>query len=248
MSLMIPDDSFLRNPPSTFEPRERVGLDGLRYAFDLLGLAYDRLLQDLAHLTESRRSSPPDAERVSSAFLNIWTVCDGIDRLRRILKRAPGLKRSPELEVQLRAFGTVEELRHGFQHLEERFSQVVEDELPLWGSISWLWSPEDAYTERTTALTLVSGGLRSGYNAILNPLGKSYSVPIGLVTLTAFRQSVDVSDLMRRVRQIAAGLETGLREAAGQAPRVGADILIAVEMRFGPGEATDRQDSVEGAV
>ena len=239
--IFLPNDSPLRNPPATLEPKQIVGLDGLRLAFDMLGLAYDRLLDDLSYLTEHRQTSRPDPVRVTSAYLNAWTALDGIYRLRSLFYKCPGLKQTPPLEVELRAMAIVEDLRHGFQHIEGRIPEAVENARPLWGAISWLWSPEDAYDRRATALTLVAGAVRTGYHQFLNPLGRSYFIPIGLVTLQAFGHEVEISALIQRVRRLADGLDKGLRAALPNVQRTGADMLISAEFAFEPDHAVDQE-------
>lgn len=235
MSLVVASDSILRNPPTTLPPEQIIAFDALRFAFDMLGISYDRLLNDLTYLSDHCQDPRPDSERVASAFLNVWSFADGLHRLHQLLRQTPGLKRTPDLEVAMRGFAQAEDLRHTFQHL--RIRQAVRPPEPLWGSILWFWSPGD-YTKGGTALTLVPGAIRAGHHELVNPLGKTYSIPLGLVTLCAFEHELQVSDQMLRVRDLASALDRGLRAAFAASPRTGADVLIAVSMTFGDGIAS----------
>jgi hypothetical protein len=228
---MLPQDSPFRNLPATMEPRQLVGFDGLRYIFDMLSVAYDRLLEDLASLTKSLDDGRPTQPLVASAFHNAWSVVDSLYRLYQLLHDVRGLKRTPPLEVFLRALEDIEDFRHGVQHLDDRISACAEASIPLWGTLRWFYTPGDP-NKGGIAITLVSGSVRSGNNHVLNPLGRSYFIPIGLVTLDAFGKSVELSDLIERTRRIAEGLDRGLRTSVGTLPQGGADLLIGVSMAF----------------
>ncbi|MBI3780266.1 MAG: hypothetical protein HY278_04295 [candidate division NC10 bacterium] len=120
MPLLVPEDSPLRSPPDTCPLKQIVAFDALRYSLDMVGLAYDRLADDLLALSAQGLGSKPPTDAFTSAFLNAWSVIDGSYRLYQVLHRVPGLKRVPQLEVDLRSIAEVGELRHGVQHLDER--------------------------------------------------------------------------------------------------------------------------------
>ncbi len=230
--LFLPDDSPLRNPPASTEPKQLVAFDGLRYILDMLSIAYSRLLDDLHRLSVDFPNIGPDKQVVASAFLNSWSIVDNLYRLYQLLHDIPRLKRTPPLEVYLRAISKVEDLRHGVQHLDERLSEYAAASTPVWGTLRWFYTP-GAPEDGGTAMTLVSGAVRSGYRQAINPLGKSYFIPIGLVTLDAFEKSIDLSDLMDRTRKMILDFDQSLRKAVGSAPTGGADLLIGIEMEFG---------------
>jgi hypothetical protein len=119
MTTFLQPDSPLRNPPATLEPRQIVALDGLRLAFDMVGLAYGRLLEDLVYLSENRKGGRPDTVRMTSAYLNAWSALDGAYRLRSLLEPAP--ERAPEFHRVLNRSGST-----------SRFSIVVIDSPLYW--------------------------------------------------------------------------------------------------------------------
>ncbi len=229
--LFLLDDSPMRNPPAALEPKQKIALDGLRYIFDMIAIAYARMLEDLYNLSVN---FPQKSEKkvVASAFLNGWSIVDNLYRLFQLLQDVPGLKKTPPLEVYLRKLKDSEELRHGVQHIDNQLTNCASASIPLWGSLKWIYTPGEP-DKGCIAMNLISGAVRSGLRNVINPLGKVYFIPIGLVTLEAFGHSLDLSDLMLRTKEFCTKLDTSLKKNFGIAPSGGADILIGLEMKFG---------------
>lgn len=245
MVLMIPHDSPLHNPPSIASAKQVAAFDGLRYSFNIVGLAYDRLQDDLLAISSDGPKDRLDPVRVTSAFLHAWSFVDNLYRLGQLLHDVPGLRWTPDLEVYTRAVAAFEPLRHGFQHLDDRLGQSASTDTPLLGTLYWFYTP-GAFDDRGTSHSLASGVLRAGHHFVRNPLGREYEVPIGLISLLAFGHEVELSDLLRRTIPIARGLDEGLRTWAGAAPRVGADLLLSVSMTFGNPPPESPSDSSAG--
>ncbi len=231
VDLLVSDDSPLRNPPCDLPPIQKVAFDGIRYALDMGFLSYQRLQTELHEIGLAHRGGEKLAGFATQAFADAWSTVDTLWRLNRLLRQTPGLKHTPGLEVRLRALKTVEEFRHDFQHLDERFHVAVNTGTPLWGTLSWFWTPDDP-TRGGVALTLVTGSLRDGEQHLLNPLGRAYETPVGLVTLTAFGRELDLSSLAARLPEITRALDLAARKALGTRPPGGADLLIGVEFAF----------------
>jgi hypothetical protein len=165
--------------------------------------------------------------------MKAWVVIDVLHRLAALLTAMPGLRRTPEVELAIRSFAKVEELRHGFQHVDRRLGEAVEHARPLWGSVSWIWSPRETLGVKCYAFTLVIGSLRNKEKALmLNPCGKELSVPLGLVIVVAFGHSVDLSTQIDRVIRIARYLDAELRQIPN--PQGGmADALFTADITYG---------------
>ena len=67
---------------------------------------------------------------------------------------------------------------------------------------------------------------------IANPAGQTCIRPIGSVGLSACGNSVELSDLMNRVVQVARGLDGALRLTVPPDPGGGADAVIALRVNF----------------
>jgi hypothetical protein len=231
MNLLVLNDSPLRNPPRDLDPRQKVAFDGIRYALDMGFLSYQRLQTELHEIGVAQRTGQQYSVFATQAFADAWSIVDTLWRLNLLLRRTPGLKHTPGLKVRLRALNAVEEFRHDFQHLDERFDVAVNTRTSLWGTLSWFWTPDDP-TSGGVALSLVAGSLRDGEQRLLNPLGRACETPVGLVTLTAFGRELDLSDHAARLPQIARALDLAARKALGTRPPGSSDLLIGVEFAF----------------
>jgi len=231
MNLLVPDDSPLRNPPRSLDPRQKVAFDGIRYALDMGFLSYQRLLIELHKIGLAHRAGKKHSVFATQALADAWSFVDTVWRLKLLLERMPGLKRTPGLEANLRAFKAIQELRNAFQHLDGQLYLAVNMGVPLWGTLSWFWAPDDLSRGGVT-MALVAGSLHSGEQRLVNPLGRVCETPAGLVMLTAFGRELDLSDLAARLPKIARALDLAVREACSTLVPGGADLLIGVEIAF----------------
>ena len=225
---MIRKDSPLRNPPASMAPEQRVAIDGIRYVAEMIGLNAERLYTDLLSVTWIPESGPLPPRFFAFCLADAWSIVDNLWRLNLLVRGMRGLKKTPELEVHLRALGKVEEFRHGFQHLNERVKVCASDRLPLWGTLGWLYCPNGPLKPSKIYL-MVPGGLRSGEDPVINPAGKVVQGVIDLVTLAAFGKQLELSSLLRTVSSLIVGLERGLGIASSGQPGGGADMLISLE-------------------
>jgi len=233
MGHFLPDDSPLFNPPSSLHPKQRVAVDGVRLALDMLSEAWSRLSVELEALSLNPEA-PLTRDRLARVYMNAWIVIDVIHRLRLLLLAMPGLKRTPEVELAIRAFEQVGELRDGFQHIYERMQDAVTEGRPLWGSLSWVWSPLETLGVKAKVFSIVIGGIRPGKVPMLNPLGKELTVPLGAVTAYAFGHSADLSCQLDRVTRVAAYLDNALRQVCSPKGEM-ADVLMSVDIEYGHG-------------
>lgn len=225
---MIPLDSPLRNPPDSLPPNQKVAIDGLRYAADMVALSADRLYSALSEISEAPREQPSPAGSFARCFSDAWSVVDNLWRLNLLVLRAPGLKRTPEIKIHLRALRAVEPFRHEFQHLDERIVRCAQQRLPLLGTLTWAHFPEGG-TEPGRLFLMIPGALRPGNAPFLNPAGKPIRSAIDLVTLSAFGSDVEISTILRRVSQLLLGLDSGFRTAVVGKPGGGADALVVAQ-------------------
>lgn len=142
------------------------------------------------------------------------------------------MKKSPQLEVHLRAIAAVEDLRHGIQHLAENFKSAAARQQPVLGSLSWLWTPDDPLQEGFM-MAVAAGAMREGWIPMTNPGGRKFHRPIGLVTLAAFGKELELTGLVVRAVELAKGLDQGARLAVGDSPVGKADVVLALLFRSG---------------
>ena len=231
LQLLIPPDSPLRNPPSTLEPVQKLAFDGARFGFDMTHIAYQRLYGSLERRGTSMRGGERGGADFTLAFVDAWAVVDNLWRLHQLTRRFPGLKKSPHLEVHLRAIAQVEELRHGFQHAAEKLKRMARDEHPVVGTLTWFWTPDEPLLGGVVMM-ITAGAIGPATMPLVNPAGKRFTRPIGLVTMAAFKRQVDLSELWSRVVEVARGLDQGARAVLGDLPGGGADVIASADFEF----------------
>jgi len=143
----------------------------------------------------------------------------------------PGLKRSSEFELAVREFADARAIRDAFQHIDKELKNAVDHRRPLWGTITWLWTPPESVGIWSRVFTIVIGGIRDGEMQTLNPLGKSATVPIGLMTVNAFWRSLELSRLIDRVQCVATYLDSALRRTPNPVGGM-ADALLSVDVHY----------------
>jgi hypothetical protein len=229
--LLIPDDSPLRNPPADLEPVQKVAFDGARFAFDMVHVGYLRLVSTLEAIGRELRGGRRLVEQPTIALVDAWAVVDNVWRLHNVLRRFPGLKRSPEMEVHLRALAKVEDLRHGIQHLDQKLRKVASGKDPLLGSLTWLWTPDEPLT-KAWGFAIAAGSAREGWTPVVNPAGRKFHRPIGLVTLAAFGCELELTGLVVRVVELAKGLDRGARVGTGKRAGGVSDLVMALHFEI----------------
>lgn len=239
LQLLIPADSPLRNPPSTLERVQKLAFDGARFALDMTHIAYQRLYGSLGRLGMSTRGGEKGPSDFTLAFVDAWAVIDNLWRLHQLTRRFPGLKKSPELEVHLRAIAQVEQLRHGFQHAAEKLKHMARGEQAVVGTLTWFWTPDEPMLGGVVMM-ITAGSLGPKTMPLVNPAGKSFTRPIGLVTLAAFEREIDLSELWQRVLELGRGLDQGARTVLGDAPGGGADLIASADFEFKVVDTADR--------
>jgi hypothetical protein len=113
--------------------------------------------------------------------------------------------------------------------MDERFQHTADAGLPLWGTLSWFWTP-DGPVSRGKIFATASGALREDIKFdLINPAGRRIARPIGLVTLSAFGKRLELSMCAKRTQEICRIFDAGLRKIAGNVPGSGGDIVIAAD-------------------
>lgn len=229
--LLIPEDSPLRNPPPGLEPVQRVAFDGARFALDMTHIAYQRLYWNLHNIGIATRGGQRCISDFTLAFVDAWAVVDNLWRLHELTRRFPGLKKSPQLEVHLRAIARVEQLRHGFQHAAEKLRRLARDQQAVLGTLTWFWTPDEPL--RGGVIMMISAGAVGPRTMpLVNPAGKEFTRPVGLVALAAFGMEIELSGLWLRVKELARGLDQGARQMVGDTAGGGADLIVTADFEF----------------
>lgn len=232
--MIIGPDSPLRKLPVNLDHKQRLYFDGIRYSIEMADLAYIRLKQTLHDLSTNREKlAGLHYRHFVPAVLDTWSIIDSVHRLRGLIRQTPGFKqKSPGLILFDQKTSSVEELRNSVQHLNHTIENLLLESLPVWGIISWVFVT-DEQAKSVLCFTLVPGTMFDRKpDVIVNPLGKSVDIPIGLITLTASGHAVCISDIMERVQQLTVKVEEQIKEQFAGLSSAAADMLACIEIEF----------------
>ena len=233
--MIIGPDSPLRNLPVNLNQKQRLYFDGIRYSIEMADLAHIRLKQTLHDLSINCNTlAGLHYRHFVPAVLDTWSIIDSVNRLRGLVRQTPGFKqKSPGLVIFDQKTSSVEELRNSVQHLNHTIEHLLHESLPVWGLISWVFVT-DEHAKSALCLTLVPGMMFDRKSdMIVNPLGKSVDIPIGLITLQASGHTVCISDIMERVQQLTTKVEKQIKEQFVDLPSAPTDMLACIEIEFG---------------
>ena len=92
-------------------------------------------------------------------------------------------------------------------------------------------------------MAVAAGAMREGWIPMTNPGGRNFHRPIGLVTLRAFRNELELTALVVRAVELARGLDQGARLSVEDSQGGGADVVFALSFEF-----RDAQPEIKTAV
>lgn len=231
--MIIDRNSPLMRIPAQVNRRQILFLDGIRFSIEMADLAYTRLCETLYYLAINCPNAA-DHSKFISALQDAWSIVDSVNRLRGLLKHAPGFKQNaPGQNIFIRRTAEVEDLRNVVQHLNEKIDEtVIPQSAPLMGVLSWITVINPEQRQLKTCV-LVAGTMYDKQNhAFVNPTEKKISPPVDLITLTASGYSVCLTKVMKYVEALAGELEEQLESQFTNLPPAGADMVICAVGRL----------------
>jgi hypothetical protein len=190
--------------------------DGIRYSIDMTYLAFSRLKDDLALLSKSSIAERDKKQSLItkegevviglSVVSHTWQVIDSVNRLRELLRLAPGIKKQDsEYKLFFKCTQCVENLRDNVQHMNSQIAEYTKQNIPVWGTINWVckFGKNDVFH----LFSLVPGEIFGRRTPLINPIGKSITLPIGLITV-ACDTEVCISEIVEnQIARISTWLE-----------------------------------------
>lgn len=243
--MIIAPNSPLRRLPAELNLKQRLYFDGIRYSIEMANVAYIRLKDILYNLSINHTNLDGAHYRhFVPAILDAWSIIDSVERLRGLIRQTPGFKqKSPGLVVFDQKTSSVEALRNSVQHLNHEIEELLKEGLPVWGVLSWVLV-SDEQAKKAQCFTLVPGTMFDRKpDMIVNPLGRSLEIPIGLITLKASGHTVCISEVIERVEELTRKVEEQLAKQFVDLPPAASDMLAIVEMEFGEDQKDKSQDN-----
>lgn len=234
--MIIEGASPLRRLPAALDRRQALFLDSIRYSIEMADIAHVRLRKTLFEISTSDAADTEQRHLLTvSSILDAWSIVDSVHRLRALVRRMPGLKKSTAgARSFMRQVEEVEVLRNAVQHLDTELDRRVEANLPAWGVLTWIAVVGE---QRAAACALISGSIAPAQQVELpNPAGRTVEVPVDSITLSASGRSVCLSKVMRAVQTMVRQLEPSLSEQFGEHSQGAADLFVATIIGFEPPE------------
>ena len=210
-------------------PAQHLFRDGIRYSIAMVSQAYQRLRDIMLRLSDDRQPSDADFTNV---FLDSWSIVDSSHRLRRLITSMPGLKQNdPKIVLFLQRTAGVENLRNFIQHANGDIRDLVDQQRPFWGSVSWY----RVFTPLQGRLcSMRAGSSHQQHESVpwVNPLGRMVQAPIDLVTLNAACFEVCLSDVARASAAVATDISEQLAARFQLISSAGAsDIMVTADVQ-----------------
>ncbi|MGH1456583.1 MAG: hypothetical protein ACRBDI_07370 [Alphaproteobacteria bacterium] len=219
---------FLGNLPRTFNPKQRIAFEAIGFSIEAVHLRYCSILDQLSQYNDHEiLNQIPALERVN-LFSNIWSMIDQAHAINQLLYQSAkknkgakaddfgvsleGTKVASAIEEYHSSFsGVLKSLRDNMDHLAGNLDKLAAkkgSQDPMYGSLSYILSnPEGLSNKKMGVVVLSSGSFireKHNFNAV-NPAnlgGKSISVPVDHLELSAFGYKIDLSELYHKIMQL----------------------------------------------
>lgn len=131
--MILPANSYIRNPSLRLLPKQVATFNALRYSLDICDISYNRLMLNLSDLSENGKIG---SQTFPIIFLDIWSIINNGVVFKKILQTEFDLSSE---EPYFQELNKCKDLRDSNQHIDERLSQILSiEDLPIYGSLSWM--------------------------------------------------------------------------------------------------------------
>jgi hypothetical protein len=222
---VLAEDHPLKLLPSALDPQQLKILNGLRYAFDMADVSYRRLLVGLGLYGTG---GDKQGDLMTHVLVDAWGFVDSVDRLRDIAEHGLG-GLADDSEAELRPYRVI---RNHVQHLRERLLDPKQALMVEWGTLSWFVLEDEL--GNGTIHAIVPGAMSKRPNVpLVNPAGRMLHGDLDLVQLSAFGDTVNLSDTYRFLTVMAERIAEILGPQFEGHAQAGAELHI--ELAVGPG-------------
>jgi len=194
---MIPENSFLRKIPLAYETQGRMELEAIAFATNSIYLKHSQIYNWAIACDSASFSNVPYQERLD-LFLNLWSIVDQADALRRLLQKG---KASLVISDFLAIADPAQQMRNKMDHLPQNIPNMAGKSgkvLPIYGVFSFgkFWLSKDGISvDDFEIYTITAGSLthKTHQWPIATPSpGKLLQIPIGMFEFSAFDCTLDI--------------------------------------------------------
>lgn len=199
---LVSDASILRALPNALDPAQRLRLNALVFASDIIDHDWAEIFSvikevggDVEAMTERRRTS---------LFASVWSIVDQLDFIRQLsrsLLPAEAIP-NPKLQHLCENLAIVRSLRNKRDHLNQNIPNIANASgirSSLLGSIAYFLA--DQIPVQSGKVVVVTAGMLHGDESwpLPNPAGREIDRKISLIQLTAFDRTLDLCDTLDRL-------------------------------------------------
>ena len=213
----MPDEPSLRCLPKILETEQRMALDMVIYSIDLVEIAMMRLRYTAGHIISKYPEFDSDLRVRRGMYLDAWSLVNSVHDLRTILKAFPGTLRAPEISQFIKETEIASILRNKIDHLPGNLSNLSDQKgaSALFGGLSFVWIyefKEGGEPPKARICAVATGHFhREGERMNMADPFDIKEIPLDNFTLNAFKRTVNLSDMARKV----AAFGKFLNEAVG---------------------------------
>lgn len=198
---LVSDGSFLRRMPQVVPIKERMRLDAIVTAADIIEQSSNVLRTVTAEIgTEIEKFGNIERAYIIS---QCWTLVDQLHAIRQLLETAHKKEPRPFTKHFLEAALSATQLRNYMDHLAKNLPNLSNKKgstLPLFGCLSYFYSVQKP-PMIGHIVTIMSGVLHGdAMMPVINPLGRNLTLPAGMFTLSASHYSLDFGRAIAALR------------------------------------------------
>lgn len=141
--MIVPEDSFLRRIPQIVTAKQRVAMDAIVMAADILVVSYRRM-REFA-ISQGPTVGQVDPLLIASIISECWTIVDQLHALRRLMVAAddPNAQHGPNFSRFYVLTEAATHMRNQMDHLDQKLGNFGAKKglrHPLFGSLSYYYS------------------------------------------------------------------------------------------------------------
>jgi hypothetical protein len=205
--VIIPEYSSLRLLPYELSHKQVLIFDGIRYAAEMIDIAYQRLFKKLQTIAIQERE--PTTRDIAIAILDAWSIIDSVNRFRDLIKLAPGVRNEPWKQLFHNRTSSVANLRDCVQHQSGEIEDLIANSGQIWDYLSWAEVRSGKHTGKW--LMMSPGAVYTGSTwKFVGPSQPTIPLPLGRIRLNAFGCKIYLGQCVRWVKSAVSSLVSEL--------------------------------------